>query len=86
MNNNVVVIPYAIDFNKWASQMVFIRPDLQLPIPPPNGEDWRPWANYVYFNSSNVYPYIPYASKEIYPNHEDWRTWAAQMVYQLISL
>lgn len=84
--NRLGIIPYEIDFNKWANQLLFIRPDLDLPIPPANDEDWRPWANYVYFNSSPQYPYIPYASRVLYPEHEDWRKWGAQTIYQLISL
>jgi hypothetical protein len=81
-----VVIPYSISFNKWANQQSFLRPDLNWPVPPTEEDQWDGWSSFVYFSSSNLYPFIPYPSRVVYPKNEDWRAWAAQTIFQLVSL
>jgi hypothetical protein len=83
---STVVVPYGISFNKWANQQSFLRPELNWPVASETEENWQEWANLVYFNSSNQYPFIPYPSRKIYPHNEDWRRWASETIYQLLSI
>ncbi len=70
------IIPYNIEFKRWASQLNNVIPNLTFPIPVPT-KDWRQWALALLILNPKTLATIPTPSIFIFPKEEDWRRWAS---------
>jgi hypothetical protein len=84
MSNPSIIIPAGMNFNNWASQLMFIAPQLNLFYPPPTEKGWREWANYSVYTNQAQYPLLPLANKSIYPHDDSWRDWGSLFTYLVL--
>ena len=82
--SNAIILPKQTTFYDWACELLFIRPDLEVQLPPKEKEEWRGWAEFFVFTNQQQYPDLPFPDRRIYPTDQDWKEWAALMTYMLI--
>ena len=82
--SNDIIIPTTSSFYEWASNMSFIRPDLNFTIPPQDESNWREWASLVVFLNQPLHPLLPIPNEGIYPNDDDWRKWGSLFTYLVL--
>jgi hypothetical protein len=76
MNVNPI-LPIAIDYMEWASQIRIDIPLLTFPIPE-KVSDWRGWACQVV--ADNSLSTVPTPTSTSFPGDDGWKKWAAYFV------
>ena len=75
---NMRLLPINIEFKEWAAQIRIDFPNVTIPLPPDDVNDWRDWAAQTSY--SNQLFNVPLPTKIAYPNKEDWRSWGSYFI------
>lgn len=73
-----ITLPIEISFNDWASQIRVDLPNIDIPLPPDNEDEWIGWASQVVINNSLINVPLPTLTAD--PKLEDWQKWAAYFI------
>ena len=78
-----MILPINIEFKEWASQIRIDLPNINIPIPPSDINDWKLWASQVVQDHSLIN--VPLPTLTAYPHEENWRNWAAYFINSIIT-
>ena len=78
-----IKLPNYGSFYQWFMDLNRSRPDLIVPIPSQNDEDWRKWAMLLISTNKDKLSKVSLPLKGQFPDNKSWRKWAYFLIQNI---